>query len=282
MSDILIETQQLEEHLADPNWVVIDCRFELADPTSGIEQYQEGHIPGAYYADLNIDLSSKPTPISGRHPLPKIERFQKLLQSWGIQPETQVVTYDSEGGAMAAGRLWWLIRACGHTKVSLLNGGFPKWLLEDRRLDAEIPDPRQTSTIEYSFLSNWILTPQDVDILRKDPDWLVVDARAENRFYAAQEVIDITAGHIPGAKNLAYGSLLHPDGTYKNPEELNRQYSALLGTIQPDHTVFYCGSGVTSVIHLIAMEHAGIEVGKLFPGSWSEWIRDPNREIAVK
>ncbi len=231
MSNVLIETQTLEEHLSDPNWVVVDCRFELADPTSGIEQYQEGHIPGAFYADLNLDLASKPTPTSGRHPLPSIERFRKLLQSWGVQPETQVVTYDSEGGAMAAGRLWWLIRACGHTKVSILNGGFPKWLLEDRRLDSDPPKTRKASNIPYSYSPDWILTAEKVDRLRRRPDWLVVDLRAENRFYAMQEMIDNTAGHIPGAINLGYSSILNPDGTYKDPDELKTIYKTLLKQI---------------------------------------------------
>ncbi len=182
MSQPLIETNTLQDHLNDPNWVIVDCRYELADPTSGIEQYQEGHIPGAFYADLNLDLSSKPTPTSGRHPLPDILAFRKLVQSWGVRPDTRVVAYDSEGGAMAAGRLWWLLRVCGHENVSMLNGGFPKWLLEDRPLDAEPPAPRISSTTGCTYHPELIFDAQGVERIRKDPEWLLVDSRAENRY----------------------------------------------------------------------------------------------------
>lgn len=278
----IVETQELFEHLSDPDWVIVDCRFELADPTSGIEQYQEGHIPGAFFADLNLDLAGKVTPTSGRHPLPDIQQFRKLVQSWGIRPTTQVVAYDSEGGAMAAGRLWWMMRAIGHEKTAILNGGVPKWLLEDRPLDSNPPRSVIPVKTGFDYLPGFSMSADEVDGIRKNSSWILVDSRAINRYFADQEVIDTTGGHIPGAKHLPYALALNQDGTYKKPSELKTLYLSLFDGVEPAHSVFYCGSGVTSVIHLIASEFAGLPGAKLFAGSWSEWIRDPKREIAAR
>jgi thiosulfate/3-mercaptopyruvate sulfurtransferase len=282
MSQVLIESSELLKHLDDPDWVVVDCRFELADAASGIEQYQESHIPGAFFADLNKDLAGKITPTSGRHPLPPIAEFRKLLQSWGIKPATQVVAYDSEGGAMAAGRLWWMIRGVGHEKVAILNGGFPKWLLEDLPLDSN--PPKKTAPVDtiFDYQPDWFIQADLVDSIRNRPEWALVDSRAINRFFGDQEVIDTTGGHIPGAKHLPYAQVLNPDGTFKQPSELRNMYRTLFEGIDPGQSVFYCGSGVTSVIHLVALEYAGLPGARLYGGSWSEWIRDPKHEIAVK
>jgi len=282
MPQALIETNELLQHLDDPKWVVVDCRFELADASSGIEQYQEAHIPGAFFADLNKDLAGKITPTSGRHPLPPITDFRKLLQSWGITSATQVVAYDSEGGAMAAGRLWWMIRGIGHEKVAILNGGFPKWLLEDLPLDSDPPKKTFPVNTTFEYQPDWFIQADLVDSIRNCPGWVLVDSRAVNRYYGDQEVIDINGGHIPGAKHLPYALVLNPDGTFKSASELHTLYTSLFNGIDPRQSVFYCGSGVTSVVHLVALEYAGLPGARLYGGSWSEWIQDPTHQIAVK
>jgi thiosulfate/3-mercaptopyruvate sulfurtransferase len=149
-------------------------------------------------------------------------------------------------------------------------------------LDAKPPKPIQRVLSHFVFQAGFSIQADEVDTVRKQPDWVVIDSRAENRFIGDQEVIDISGGHIPGARHLPYTMVFNQDGYYKSPDELRALYHPYVGGIQPDHCVFYCGSGVTSVVHLIALEHAGFAGVKLFSGSWSEWIRDPKHEIAVK
>jgi thiosulfate/3-mercaptopyruvate sulfurtransferase len=277
----IISTQELANLLGSPDLLLVDCRFELADPLSGSEMYAEDHLPGAFFCDLNTQMSAKPTPTTSRHPLPRIEDFRRLLTGWGITPQTQVVVYDAEGGAMAAGRLWWMLRICSHNSVAVLDGGYPKWILENRPVDANPPAPRKPVKNAYSFNPELIITYQQIEKVMRDPEWLLLDARGPMRYAGQEEVIDPVGGHIPGAVNLPYATLLETPGKLLPKEALYPKLKAILGGHSPEKTVVYCGSGVTSILLLQAFESVGIQGVRLFAGSWSEWIRLPQHEIAA-
>lgn len=281
--DTLISTSALAENINNPDFLIIDCRFVLSNPTAGYEFYNEAHIPGAYYADLNQDLSGIPHPYSGRHPLPDENVFIKKLQAWSIHPTTQVVAYDADGGAMAAGRLWWLLRAYGHEKSAVLDGGIGAWINEGYEINNRTPPPRSSSYAKFKFNSSWMLDLPEMEHIIKADDWLVIDARTENRFHGFDEIIDVTGGHIPGAANLPYTKCYTPDGHFLSKENLNNLYAIMMSDQQSSKkTVVYCGSGVTSVVHVLGMMYCGLERPFLYPGSWSEWIKDHQHEIAVK
>jgi thiosulfate/3-mercaptopyruvate sulfurtransferase len=277
----LICTEELARIINDPNLLVVDCRYELAHPEAGYKLYQNGHIPGAFFADLFKDMSSQPSPTTSRHPLPDPEAFNRLLSGWGLTPDIQVVVYDSENGALAAVRLWWLLRAYGHTAVAVLNGGYPKWTLEDRPTETGSPFQRKPSGFRYTYHPELSINADQVEQIRKNPDWLLVDARSSQRYLGLEELIDPVAGHIPGAVNLPHMSLVNSPNGFLSKADLKGIFTKLLGNHAPDHTVVYCGSGVTSIMLILAMETIGLHGVKLYAGSWSEWIRDPAHEIAV-
>lgn len=275
----LVPTDTLSAHLDDPQWVIVDCRFELKDPDWGPAEYQKAHIPGAVYAHLDHDLAGPVTHATGRHPLPDPEQFKIRLSSWGIDDGKQVVVCDTAGGAYAA-RLWWMLRRFGHTAVAVLDGGFPKWTREGRPTRAGV-ETRAPAQFEGTPRVGWVAAAQEVDLIRLDPAYRLIDARTPVRFRGEQEPIDPISGRIPGAVNRFHGENLAPDGTFLPPDELRAQFEALLGGVPPERAVVYCGSGVTSAHHLVAMEHAGLKGARLYVGSWSEWIRDERRARAV-
>ncbi len=273
----LIQTEELEHLLNDPNLVIVDCRFDLFQTEWGREQYRQSHIPGAFYAHLDEDLSGERTPQTGRHPLPEPETFAKRLSTWGITPHSLVVVYDQNGGAFAA-RLWWMLQYWGHEQVCVLDGGWDKWVCEQRQVSAEIPSPSKGAPF-LTPKSHWVISTEEMlEILGRN-EWKIIDARAPQRYAGEEEPIDPVAGHIPGAMNRFHGLNLKPDGTFLPPEILREQFLELLGETPPDHTAVYCGSGVTSCHHLLAMSIAGLGIARLYAGSWSEWIRDPKRPI---
>lgn len=277
--ELLISTQDLAENLENPDWAVIDCRFDLAQPNWGREDYQKAHIPGAVYAHLDQDLSGEKTPITGRHPLPDEPALVETFSRLGIGENTQVVVYDTAGSSFAD-RLWWLLHAYGHRAAAVLDGGFQKWVAENRPVASGI-ETRPLAAFHAFFQPELILSAAEVEKIRQDPGWKLIDARMRERFTGASETIDPVAGHIPGAKNRYYGENLNAQGTFKDAEQLRIEYEQLLGGTDPEHVVVYCGSGVTSTHHILAMELAGLKGARLYPGSWSEWIRDPNRPVAT-
>ncbi|HEX2980752.1 MAG TPA: sulfurtransferase [Anaerolineaceae bacterium] len=271
----IISTQDLNDHLEDARWAIVDCRFDLLNPSFGFQDYQIGHIPGAVYAHLNDDLSSKVTPETGRHPLPDPAELVAKFSHWGIDKETRVVVYDTAGGSFAV-RLWWLLKRLGHPAVAVLDGGLQKWTAEDRSLRSGI-ETRPAAVFEGSVQPGWVANAEEVEAIRNDAGFRLIDARSPARFWGEEEPIDPVAGHIPGAVNRFHGDNLNAQGTFKSPEALREEFSQLLSGISPEKAVVYCGSGVTSLHHLLAMEIAGLPGARVYAGSWSEWIRDPRR-----
>jgi thiosulfate/3-mercaptopyruvate sulfurtransferase len=277
MPHTLVTPEQLATQLE--SWVVIDCRFSLADTSYGRRVYTDGHISGARYAHLDDDLSSPKTATTGRHPLPDLAAFCAKLGAWGITPDTQVVVYDDSFGSMAV-RLWWLLRGLGHQKVALLDGNFPKWTREKRPVDTAEPVV-VAAVYPIPAKVEWGVDAAVVEAMRTSPVHRLIDARPEMRFSGEIEKVDPVPGHIPGAINWVFEENLDLDGTYLPAGELREQYETLLAGVSPENVVHTCGSGVTACHNVLAMEIAGLSGSRLYPGSWSEWITDPTRPVAT-
>mgnify|MGYP000849753724 FL=1 len=272
MYKTLIDVPTLAQNYEKPDWVIVDCRFSLADTAVGYQNYQAAHIPGAVYAHLDDDLSGPPVTDHGRHPLPTPQRLAQLFSRLGIDEMSQVVVYDDAGG-MVASRLWWMLRYMRHDAVAVLDGGWPAWKL------AGLPI---TSGIEYNDPAQFTGRPQPrwlVTLDEVDAQPLLIDSRAPERYRGEIEPLDPQPGHIPGAVNLPYGTNLAVDGRFRPNHEIKAELQAVLGKIAPSAATFYCGSGVSACVNLLAMAHVGLGDGRLYVGSWSEWSSDPGREV---
>ncbi|MCC6148410.1 MAG: sulfurtransferase [Anaerolineaceae bacterium] len=276
----LVQTQELAKHLDNPNWIIIDCRFDLAQPDWGFKEYLEFHIPGAQYAHLDQDLSGAISPETGRHPLPDTQTFAQKLAAWGIDNSKQVVAYDNVGGSFAV-RLWWLLQYFGIQNVAILNGGLGKWIQENRPTKSGMEKGIALPSIPLLAAHHDLLVTTD-EMMQKysDPAYRIIDARTQERYLGEHEPIDPVPGRIPGAINRFHGENLQPDGTLKPVTILKQEFTSLLGNISPQNIIVYCGSGVTSCHHLLALQIVGLSGARLYLGSWSEWIRDPKRPIA--
>ena len=276
MYDTLISASTLYPHIDDPLWVIVDCRFSLSDPTQGKTLYQHGHIANARYANLETHLSSEILPGCGRHPLPDNRVLSHQLGIWGISDQTQVVAYDDSHGSFAA-RLWWLLRWLGHEKVAVLDGGLQSW---EKQYDLVTTLPQITPQIFKPRVNNtlWLNASQVQNAIAQKSICLI-DARTSSRYHGESEPIDKVAGHIPSAFNRPFQLNLDSDGFFLSPEQLRKDFSILLGHFLPEHVVHYCGSGVTACHNVLAMTYAGLMLSKLYAGSWSEWICNPNRTI---
>jgi thiosulfate/3-mercaptopyruvate sulfurtransferase len=273
----LIGTGDLAAHLADPQWITVDCRFQLADAGWGEREYLASHISGAVYAHLNNDLSGPLNGTNGRHPLPDPDVLVQTLIRLGIGRGMQVVAYDQDNG-MFASRLWWLLRWLGHDEVAVLDGGFAKWTVEKRPV-ASGKDARPAGSLTCAPDASMIFDTARVASALRSRDTMLLDARAPERYRGDVEPVDRVPGHIPGAINYHFMRNVDDRGVFLPPADLRRQLSATLGDVPPDHVVCYCGSGVTACQNLLAMEVAGLHGAKLYPGSWSEWASDPARPI---
>jgi len=278
-SNTLVTTEDLSAHLGDPNWVVFDCRFTLTDPEGGRQAYQKHHVPGAHYVHLDEDLAAPVSESSGRHPLPDAHVFAEKLCRWGVGVNKQVVVYDDSYGAMAV-RMWWMLRWLGHPGVALLDGGYPKWMREMRPVTADVPPTRKGHCACLPEPSQ-IVNADDVLRASTHAEFLIIDARPERRYSGEYEPLDPVAGHIPGSINWSFEENLDIDGTFLPPEALRENFQALLKGRPPWRVIHTCGSGVTACHNLLAMEIAGLPGSRLYPGSWSEWIRDPRRPVAT-
>jgi thiosulfate/3-mercaptopyruvate sulfurtransferase len=262
--------------------VLLDCRFDLSEPRAGRQAYAAGHIPGARFADLNLDLASPVTSASGRHPLPRPDVLADFFAAAGIGDETQVIAYDDANGSFAA-RAWWLLRWLGHPPVAVLDGGVKAWVAAGGAVEAgeAPPAPGETKPPFTARLRpETVLTAADVQRALEDPRRLLVDARAAERFAGTVEPLDRVAGHVPGAVNHPFTANLREDGRFLPAGELRRRWLTRLGGTEPSDAILMCGSGVTACHNILAMTLAGLPGGKLYAGSWSEWIRDPERRVA--
>ncbi len=277
MDGPLCSVEQLASIADDTDVVLVDCRFSLSEPDEGRRLYDQGHIGKAVYADLNRDLSAPVQPgVSGRHPLPEPEVFARQLGAWGISTEHRVVAYDDSGGAFAA-RLWWMLRWLGHDACAVLDGGLRAWTDAGNPLCTEHVNPQHATFVMHPR-SDVLATARDVTAAIANPDWRLLDARAPSRFRGDEEPIDSVAGHIPSAVCLPFVENLD-DGGFRSRAELRQRFEQALDGVACEHTIVYCGSGVTACHDILAATHAGLDGMKLYAGSWSEWIVDPNRPI---
>ena len=272
----LVTVEWLAAHLVDPAVVIVDCRFELAKPTAARAAYEEAHIPGAAYLDLDRDLSGPKTAHGGRHPLPDPAVFARTLGDLGIDDTVTVVAYDIPQAAIAP-RLWWMLRYLGHDRVSVLDGGWPAWRAaglpvaggqgeQPRRPPRRfVPQPRPDLTV----------TVEEVRRLAGGRGCLV-DSRAPERYRGEVEPLDPVAGHIPGARNLPWNEALDAQGRLKPREALAERFRGI-----EQGAVVYCGSGVTACANLLAMDEAGVPGARLYPGSWSDWCSYPENPAAT-
>jgi thiosulfate/3-mercaptopyruvate sulfurtransferase len=256
--------------------VLLDCGFDLVDVSAGARAHAQGHLPGAFHADLERDLSGAKTGRNGRHPLPTREAFAATVARWGVKPGAAVVCYDDQGGAYAA-RAWWMLRWIGHDEVAVLDGGKAAWAAAGGALEQTMP-ALQTDAAPYPIGRTSMPTVQADQLLSASALRTIVDARAGERFRGEVEPLDPVAGHIPGARNRFYKDNLAADGHFKPAAELRQVFASIDGDAA--RVVHQCGSGVTACHNLLAMEHAGLKGSALYPGSWSEWCADPSRPVA--
>ena len=276
----LIDTAAAHCSLTDPDWVFVDCRFVIRDTGRGQEDYLASHIQGAVFADLDKDLSGPIVPgRTGRHPLPDPQSIVRVFSRLGIGPNTQVIAYDESTGAMVAARLWWLLKWAGHDAVAVLDGGFKAWTAAGLPCTGG-PESRPPTRFAAAFRPELAVDARHVLSVMKDPGWVVLDARAADRYRGENETIDPVAGHILGAVSAPYVSALGPDGLFKPPEEIARLCESAMGGRDTEHTIVYCGSGVTAAHSVLACAYAGRGLPRLYAGSWSDWITDRNRPIA--
>ncbi|MES2299840.1 MAG: sulfurtransferase [Pseudomonadota bacterium] len=281
MYNTLISAQELGMHLNDANWVLVDCRHDLANPNAGRDGYAIAHIPGAQFAHLDSALSGAKMGADGvfrgRHPLPERAALLETLRLLGIGDATQVVAYDAHGGMFAA-RLWWLLRWLGHPAVAVLDGGMAAWQAQGLPLDAA---PVHTERGALSDQASLVTTVSAQEVLANIGSGArtVVDARSNDRYRGENETMDPVGGHIPGAKNRFFKDNLQADGRFKDAAALKADFAPLFA--DPAKAIMQCGSGVTACHNLLALEVAGWGGAALYPGSWSEWCADPARPVAT-
>jgi thiosulfate/3-mercaptopyruvate sulfurtransferase len=252
--------------------IIVDTRSGL----DAFERYRANHLEAALHADLDKDLSKKTADaaVGGRHPLPEIKEFAVFLGKLGITPSTHVVIYDDKAGANAAARFWWMLRAVGHKKVHVVDGGLDAIIRAALPMSSQINEPVTTNPYP---VSEWKLPTAFLDEVKNaanDANALVIDVREAYRYRGEREPIDLVAGHIPGAINIPYLSNLKEDGSFRAPEDLASLYEKEIGSRKTENVIVHCGSGVTACHTLLALEHAGISGANLYVGSWSEWSRN--------
>jgi thiosulfate/3-mercaptopyruvate sulfurtransferase len=276
----LIDATQLKGLLTVSDYRLIDCRSDLMQPEKGRADYLVGHLPGAVYADLDVDLADPVTATSGRHPLPDAERFRKTLAGWGISNDTQVVAYDYANSALAA-RLWWMLRWMGHDRVAVLDGGIAAWSAAGGELQTTVPQFEET-VFNDTPKSEYVATTEEISAaLAAGTEMNLVDAREAARFFAQTEPIDTVAGHVPGAINYPLSRNLNSDGTWRSGAELARVWRDVLDGRPIAPLIAMCGSGVTACHLVLSAQMAGLAEPRVYVGSWSEWIRDPARPVAT-
>lgn len=262
--------------------LILDCTADLMNPAAGLRQFLDAHIPDAIHADLDHDLSAHgvaDAASGGRHPLPRREVFAQWLRQIGLRTDTQVVVYD-RNGLNFCGRLWWMLKWAGHEAVAVLDGGLAAWMASGGAVENGPATPRAPSDWTLQPPLRELVTAADVLAHLDQPDQTLIDARAAPRYRGEVEPLDPVAGHIPGALNRPFGLNLDEQGRFKPADTLRAEFEALLAGRDPASVVHQCGSGVSALPNLLAMEVAGFAPTRLFAGSWSEWCRDPSRPVA--
>ncbi len=277
MTDVfttLIDKKTLADQLQTPNWIIVDCSYDLTDKNAGRNSYLESHIKGAVFADVHDDLSGPPVTDHGRHPLPTEEALNRLFSRLGINRDSQVIVYDN-AYACFAGRLWWMLRYMGHKAVAVLDGGRQNW--EQAGLPDASGEEKNTQT-NYMGKANtdWLVTIDSVPAAG-----LLVDSRDPQRYRGEVEPLDKAAGHIPGAINRFWKNNLDDSGLFKDSDQLRMEFDMCFAGMDVNKTVFYCGSGVTACHNLLAVARAGLDSPRLYAGSWSYWCSDPGRPLAT-
>ena len=269
----LIDAQKVQHLINEPNVVLVDAR----GGADAIERFRKRHVAGAVFFDLETDLSEKKADAAsgGRHPLPDVQNFARRIGSAGIAPEIHILVYDDKAGANAAARFWWMMKAMGHEKIHVIDGGLGA--LEEAGLSMATGNSSPPAPKPSYPASTW-LSPvanlQMVDDVRSNKDWLVIDVRENYRYKGESEPIDLVAGHIPGAVNVPYTNNLDDTGKFRSPEALAATFRKVIGDRDPDRIIVHCGSGVTACHSILAMEAAGLKRPVLYVGSWSEWSRN--------
>ncbi|AVP96131.1 sulfurtransferase [Ahniella affigens] len=278
-TETLIDVTALKPLLGQTDLLLVDCRFDLMQPDAGRQAFEQLHLAGAVYADVNQDLSDQSLTGLGRHPLPTPAHFAETLSRLGFRPEQAVVVYDQGNGAYAA-RLWWMLRWIGHRQVAVLNGGFQAAQKAGLPMTSGAVSVVPSQVLDLRGTTSSVLDYLALDQARQDPSWLLIDARGAERYRGDVEPIDPVAGHIPGAINRPFTQNLDSEQRFLPPAELRMQFQTLLGARSAEQVVHQCGSGITACHNLLAMTHAGLVGSKLFAPSWSGWISDPSRPIS--
>lgn len=274
----LIQAIDLINLLPHENLILIDSR----NGKNAKEEYAQNHIQNALFVDLNTQLANIKTDyaLGGRHPLPELSVFAETLSNLGITKESHVIVYDDKSGANAAARFWWMLRAIGHEKVQVLDGGIQEAEKKGFPMSDKIRIPKK---VESYTIDNWKLPLAELNEVEKNcqnDDYIIVDVRESSRYRGESEPIDLVAGHIPGAVNVPFSTNLGEDGLFLSPTELKLKYENVFGDKKSEHIIFHCGSGVTACHSLLAIASAELEIPKLYVGSWSEWSRN-NKKIIV-
>ena len=274
----IIQASELLELYKSENLVLIDANTGVNAKTN----YEEKHLDGALFVDLNTQLADikEDASIGGRHPLPKIEDFAETVANLGISPASRVVIYDDKNGSNAAARLWWMLKSLGHEKVQVLNGGFK----EAEKIHFPTSSKTEIATKSKAYKTkHWklqIATIDEVEKVSQDKNHILIDVRDVERYNGKTEPIDLVAGHIPGAINIPFTENLDKNGLFLNPKELKEKYNKVFENVKTENTIVHCGSGVTACHTLLAIAYAELEIPKLYVGSWSEWSRN-NKTIAT-
>lgn len=276
MAGNLVSLEWLRDHLEDDQVKIVDCRFILGNPQAGATAYQQGHLPGAVYFDLEKDMSGVKQGHGGRHPMPDWDAFIEKLGKAGIDGRMKVVAYDDQGGAMAS-RFWWLLQFLGHKQVYVLDGGFSHWNGKGYPTTVEVPKP-EAKVFQPQFQHEMLVGMEEVKARKEQAGVVLIDSREEKRYRGLEEQIDPVAGHIPGAVNYFWKDILNGDGTWKEARQLKERFA---GVDPAKEIIVYCGSGVTACPNILALKEAGYDNVKLYAGSWSDWCSYQDNPVAV-
>jgi thiosulfate/3-mercaptopyruvate sulfurtransferase len=275
----IIEAAELLKNYNQENLIIVDASVGK----NAKADYNAKHLAGALHVDLDTQLADiqADTAKGGRHPLPTMQQFSKVLTELGITHESHVVVYDDKNGSNAAARFWWMLQSAGHKSIQVLNGGFQE------AIRAGLPtnsDNVADHLVEPYIVQDWQLPLSDMDEIEavsEDRNYIVIDVRTAVRYNGETEPIDLVAGHIPGAINIPFTENLDENGLYLSKEQLRNKYATVFDQAANENIIVHCGSGVTACHTILAMAYAGYEIPKLYVGSWSEWSRN-NKTIATK